>query len=303
MREAERRLADVARRQHGLVTRQQARAAGLSSSAWGRRLERGPYVAVYPGVARHVSVRVTDEQHILAFVLAVGGGAAASHTAGARVWGALLEPWGPEVTVVGRDRSSRLRGGTVHRVTTGEDLTPVWRRRIPTTRPVRVLFDLASIGQEGAVEEALDVFVVRRLVDLAALHRSLDEGEGRGRRGVAALRQVVARWSLPGAFADSRLEVVMAELCAAHGLPTPSFHHRVGPYELDVAFPEQRVAVELDSWRFHGGREAFEADRARDLALQARGWVVSRLTWLAVTTRPGRVAGQLRQVLEGRSAA
>jgi hypothetical protein len=303
MREAERRILDLMRRQHGLVTRAQALDAGLSVGAWGRRLATGEFVALHRGIARHPSQPTTDDQRILAAVLAVGPPAQASHTSAARVWGAGVDPWEPEVLLTGPSRSSRLPGVVVHRATSGPAVRSVLRRRIPVTDPLRTLSDLASLGRRATVEEALSEFVRAQLVTPAAVHRLVEGGGGKGRRGIALLREVVERWSLPGAFGDSTLEVVMAELCAAHGLPTPSFHHRVGPYELDVAFPEQRVAVELDSWRFHGGREAFEADRARDLALQARGWVVSRVTWLAVTTRPSRVAAQLLQVLDGRSAA
>jgi very-short-patch-repair endonuclease len=102
----------------------------------------------------------------------------------------------------------------------------------------------------------------------------------------------------------------VTELLEEHALPRASFHHVIGPYEhvigpyeVDFAFPEARVAVEVDGWGSHGDRAAFESDRARDLALASRGWLVVRLTWWAVTRQPARVFAQLRQVLDRRAAA
>lgn len=237
-------------------------ALGVSPAAWGRRLASGDLVAVHPGVARLAAARVTVPQQALALVLATGHGAMASHTACARRWGAPLEPWRPEVTIPGRAYTSRLRGVIVHR-STGADLRPLVRLGVPVTSPLRALVDLADVA---LVEEALDHFVLAGLVTPAAVAMTVERH--RHRPGVAALRQVVERWSLPGADADSRLEVLMSELCAAHRLPTPVFHYRVGPYELDVAFPHER-----------------------------------RLTGRAVARRPAMVAAQVDQLLVRRRSA
>ncbi|MGI8458856.1 MAG: hypothetical protein ACR2LI_12190 [Propionibacteriaceae bacterium] len=54
----------------------------------------------------------------------------------------------------------------------------------------------------------------------------------------------------------------------------------VGPriYYLDVAFPRQRVAIEIDGRIAHIGATAFAADRLRQNDLMLAGWVVLRLT-------------------------
>jgi very-short-patch-repair endonuclease len=66
---------------------------------------------------------------------------------------------------------------------------------------------------------------------------------------------------------------------------------------VDVLFPAQRVVVELDGERFHRTRRDFHADRERDAALAALGYVVVRLTWRRVTGDAGGVAAQLRRTL------
>ena len=85
------------------------------------------------------------------------------------------------------------------------------------------------------------------------------------------------------------------------GLPRPLVNHVIAPYTADFAWPEQRVVVETDGWRFHGHRLAFEDDRARDADLAARGWIVVRITWRQLQGSPTLVLVQLAQTLARRS--
>ncbi len=75
---------------------------------------------------------------------------------------------------------------------------------------------------------------------------------------------------------------------------------RVGPFIADVLWPEQRLIVELDGYRAHAGRTAFEADRARDVELKALGYDVLRFTWQQVTLRSAEVARTVRRLLRSR---
>ena len=79
-------------------------------------------------------------------------------------------------------------------------------------------------------------------------------------------------------------------------------NHTVGPYEIDFAWPAQHVLVEVDGWRSHGHRLAFERDRARDAELVALGYVVLRFTWRQLRERPLLVAAQIAQALAHRTA-
>jgi very-short-patch-repair endonuclease len=263
----------------------------------------GQLVVVHPGVARFAAVPPGDDQQVLAAVLAVGRGAMASHTAAARVWGVPLDVWRPEVTVRDRARSPRAPGIVVHRPVVLLDLEPTRRRGIPVTTPLRLLVDLGRPGRTDDLELALDAFHTNRLVPLASARAVLERHTRRGGAGARALRNVLDRWALGSDIADSEFELVVRTRLARHGLPEPTFHHRIGRYEVDVAFPDALVAVEVDGWATHGRRDAFEHDRARDLELAARGWLVVRLTWWAVTQRPDLPFRRLRQVLERRCAA
>jgi very-short-patch-repair endonuclease len=61
-----------------------------------------------------------------------------------------------------------------------------------------------------------------------------------------------------------------------------------------------RVIVETDGYAIHGHRAAFEADRARDAALQAAGYVVLRFTHRQITRRPMVAIAPLPAVLLSR---
>ena len=55
--------------------------------------------------------------------------------------------------------------------------------------------------------------------------------------------------------------------------------------------------METDGYRYHGGRQAFEADRDRDLRLKAMGYEVIRLSYRQVVAEAETVAGTLRRLL------
>ena len=75
---------------------------------------------------------------------------------------------------------------------------------------------------------------------------------------------------------------------------------RIGRHTVDFLWPEHRLIVEVDGYRAHGTRSAFESDRARDLELRLLGYEVVRFIWRQVTDRPRGVADALRRLIHGR---
>jgi very-short-patch-repair endonuclease len=92
----------------------------------------------------------------------------------------------------------------------------------------------------------------------------------------------------------SDLERDFSRLCRRHGLPAPEVNVRVGQFLVDFLWREQMLVVETDGYRYHGGRAAFEDDRARDLGLRALGYEVIRLVGRQLEEEPQRIAGVLR---------
>jgi hypothetical protein len=71
---------------------------------------------------------------------------------------------------------------------------------------------------------------------------------------------------------------------------------------LDAAYPEARVAVELDGAAFHGSREARERDLRRDTALAALGWVVLRFSYARLMANPEGCRREIEAVVRARTA-
>lgn len=57
---------------------------------------------------------------------------------------------------------------------------------------------------------------------------------------------------------------------------------------VDLVYPDRRLILEVDSFRFHGGRMSFEHDRNRVNALGSMGWVVLHVTHLMISEDPER---------------
>jgi len=181
----------AAGRGHGLVTLDQVRAAGHSRSSWHRAHRAGLLVPVHPGVSRVAAAPRSTAQAVLAAVLVTGG--AASHLSAAWLWGAAVPGVDPvDVTVTDRHRSARLAGVRVHRPTDVADLGPVERYGIPTTTPLRTALDVGAVAPLDAVAAVVEHVLAQRYVTPAALLAALDRHSRQGRRGLGALRRVMA---------------------------------------------------------------------------------------------------------------
>jgi very-short-patch-repair endonuclease len=282
-----------ARTQYGLITREQLGRSEDVIDRWvaGGRLER-----LHASVYRMAGAPASWEQEAMAAVLASGG--VASHRTAARLWG-MYDTDVVEVTVPRRRRCEQV---LTHRST---DLVPrhVTRRRgIPVTTPMRTLVDLGAVDR-WAVGDALERAVIARVCSVVAVERTLDEVARRGRRGAGVLRRVLDDRALGQARPDGLLEARFARVVREHGLPEPQFQHRIGRYRADFAYPDLRIAVEVDGFEVHGTPAALRADLERQNHLVALGWTVLRFTWRDVVRRPAWVAAQVGALLRQRVAA
>ena len=65
------------------------------------------------------------------------------------------------------------------------------------------------------------------------------------------------------------------------------------PYRVDRAGGRLRIAVECDSFEWHGKRSALERDARRYNAMVLEGWIVLRLCYHDVMHEPGVVHATL----------
>ena len=69
----------------------------------------------------------------------------------------------------------------------------------------------------------------------------------------------------------------LARLRAA-GLPLPLTNRVAGGRRVDCRWPDHRLTVEVDGYRFHRSRHAWEQDRRREREARARGDEFRRYT-------------------------
>lgn len=231
---------------------------------------------------------------MLAACLAAEG--IASHRAAARLWGmTAVAALKIEITVP-LGRQVRLPGVRAHRSNRLDDHFVTTVDGVPVTTPARTLVDLSAVCGPVTVEQALDDALRRGTVTLDAVERSFEDLAGRGRRRVAHLRPILQARSAVGEPADSALEDRILGWIVAAGLPEPSRQHRIPlvgrAAVVDFAYPEAKLAVEVDGWSVHQGRSAFDDDRARANEVELAGWRLLRFT--SRSARPEVVAAVAR---------
>jgi len=261
----------MAGRQHGVVTFEQLREAGVSETSVRRAVEAGRLFRLHRGVYAVGHRSLSWRGRWLAAVLAVGDGAALSHVSAVALWEFLRPVQGPvHVTVDAARRPKSRVGIVVHRsrTLTPRDLTR--RHGIAVTTAARTISDV-----RGTVEPYL-------------FRRALRQAELAGNR--------VPHLSLVKR-SRSDLELLFLGFCERHGFPPPLVNHRVHGYRVDFFFSERRVAVETDYWDYHRGSVAFEDDHARDLALRAHRITTRRYTGDQLEAASDAVAADLREAL------
>jgi very-short-patch-repair endonuclease len=276
--------------QHGVITRAQLIALGVSAAAVDGRVTRGALRSLHAGVYAVAHVAVRDEGRWLAAALACGEGAVLSHVSAARLWGMRSLPVTDRVDVTVPAGRRRRPGVAVHRSRlSGADVTH--HRAIPVTTPARTLVDLADVVPYETLRAIADRGV---RLDAAAVRRA--QARTPGRRGRAALAQLLGD---DGAELRTRsaLERRVRRLAKEAGLPAPRVNHRLAGRERDFAWPEQRLVVEVDGHAFHAARGAREDDHERDAELVLAGWRVLRFTSSQVAGAPHAVAARLAQAV------
>lgn len=292
-------MSELAGSQHALVTWTQALDVGFSSQAVRRRVETGRWVRVHDGVYRIAGARITNAQSVLAACMGIGPEAAASHRAAAVLHG-LLTYRDPVVEVsTTRIRSPELPGVVVHRLA---DLAPRWVSvvdAVPCTTVARTLVDLGAVCHPRTVEAALDKAVGRRLTTLREIRHAMLAVARQGRRGVGTIRQLLAARSdadRPSSVLEARM---VSLLVTSEVLPRPTAEHVVRDEHggfiaiVDFAYPECRLAIEVDGYEPHMGLAAFKHDRARDRLLAGIAWLALHYTWGEIDSQAPHVLAEI----------
>jgi very-short-patch-repair endonuclease len=287
-------IAALATRQHGVVARWQLLELGLGSGAIEYRISVGRLHIIHRGVYAVGRRDLSARGRWMAALLACGKFAVLSHRSAGALWGFLRAGSSPiDVTVPGRGGAipNRIKRHRVRHLSP-EDTSEV--DAIPVTTVARTLFDLAEILDLGRLERAFEAAERDELLDMRAV--ALTAERNPGRRAHRQLRALLPSLTAPEPT-RSELERLFNRVCRLAGLPLPHVNVLVEGLEVDALWPDQRLIVEVDSWRFHKTRAAFERDRVRDAAVLVAGYRVVRVTYRRLRDKPEAVADTIRRLL------
>jgi very-short-patch-repair endonuclease len=288
----EEELARMATRAHGIVDWWELLAAGVSATEVRGRVRKGVLIREFPGVYRVGHRAPSVESSYLAAVRACGKGAVLSGRAAAYLWGLIRGAVpGPEVTT----RTERRIEGIETRRTRGDVEATLWRG-IPVTTVARTLVDLAASLPLGDLARACHEAGVRYGTTPRDAEAILAKRPNT--KGAQKLREVLrgeVRVTL------SKLERRFLQRLEDAGLPLPQTNRPAGGRRVDCRWPEHRLTVELDGYRYHSSRHAWEMDRRREREARARGDEFRRYTFGDVEEWPAWMRRELRTLLSGPS--
>jgi very-short-patch-repair endonuclease len=114
-----------------------------------------------------------------------------------------------------------------------------------------------------------------------------------GARGARQLSEVLRRSTcLAQSPMESRIRIAIEDA----GLPMPVLQYRVGPYFLDLAYPERKIALEYDG-RTHLTPERARRDLNRQAYVTRDGWTVIRFPASVVLYETWKIPRDLRRLL------
>ncbi|WP_310962221.1 type IV toxin-antitoxin system AbiEi family antitoxin domain-containing protein [Nocardioides terrisoli] len=279
--------------QSGVISRAQARAAGLAAHDIRRLLRRREWVRVHRGVYVEHTGPLTWLQ---------------------RAWAAVLWAWPAALCGVSAihfgDDTERVIHVGVDRHRTGlvappgvrvHHLTDLATKAHWHTSPPRVRYEEAVLDEAAGAGSDLDAVAIlagavqTRRTSAARLLAALEDRRRLPRRAwIAAVLADIA-----GGACSALEHSYLTGVERPHGLPCGRRQRpdrgRLGVIYRDVEY--HRVIVELDGRFFHDSATARDRDFDRDLDGAADGRVTIRLTWGQVFGRPCRTAARLVAVM------
>jgi hypothetical protein len=293
------RVAERSRKQEGVITTAQARAAGLSQRQVDLMAERGEWRRPYRGVLIDNSAPITPMQAVVAASFAAGG--LASHRLCLWLWD-LRPPAAPEAVEfsVAYGRSVRLPGVKIYRV---KKMPPAYRKGVvASTSPMRGLLDTAAVAPDIVSDAMIRAFSLK-LFTPRALESELRRAAVNGKPGVSVLRAALKDMGV-GRYTPSELERRARQLFKACGLPAPQVEvvfGKHGEYRLDFFWPEADLVVEVDGWSIHATPTARRRDfRKQNRIVICNHWIL-RYDWVDVVEDAERTAAEILEAYRART--
>ncbi len=289
-----------AERHHGVISRSEAMALGISRSRFDNAIRSGRLQSVAPRV--FAVAGSPNSWHKEARIAALRVDGLISHRAAAFLHGIDGFGAGDVEVVVAKYRRPRVDGFTLHRSTRIHFADEVEIDSLPVTGLARTVLDVGAVVSPRRLEWVIDAVLRQELCSLAELHSVLQVHSIQGRNGCGPLREILEHRIATDPIPDSAWNRMVGQLLRSWGLPEPLYEYVVRSgsdflARVDLAYPDQRIAIELDSVRWHLNRESFEKDPRRKNRLINQGWTVLTFTWADYRDRPGDLVGTVATAL------
>ncbi len=226
----------------------------------------------------------------MAAVLACGPGAVLAGRAAAYLHKLIRGTAPPPEVLTPTER--RIKGVRTRRTRALDPADKTLSNCIPATSVPRTLVDLAGVLPAADLARACHEAGVHHHTTPAQVKAVL--GRRPNAPGAQELRSVLdgdVRVTL------SKLEKRFLDRLKAAVLPLPITNRPAGTKRVDCRWPKHCLTVELDSYRYHSSRHAWEQDRRREREAHARGDDFRRYTWGDVFESPEQMLRELRGLL------
>lgn len=287
-------LRDYAGTDHGVISRAEMFAAGVSRAEIDWACRRGSLVRDQRGLYAVTGVSATELRRARAAVQSVGlaAQAVASHDTAAHLLGidTVRTQAFAHVTVPRDARRPQRTSLWLHaHDLSADDVTLV--DGIPTTTVARTLLDLLLRTDRLTAIWACESALRAGLLSPNELGLILERGSRR--RGIKRARR---RYQLIDACSESPLETGVRLVFEDFQLPAPRLQIPIlrpdGSviYRIDLGYEQHKVGVECDGRAVHEQPAALFADRERQNMVLTAGWRLLRFTWSDYRNRPRYIA-------------
>jgi hypothetical protein len=290
------RVAQLAARQFGRVTRAQLRQLGVRDTTIHDWTAAGHLFPRLPGVHAVGHAGRTVASDLFEAVLYAGPGAMLSHRTAAWWWGLLHHP-SPLIHVSTPRRRRAPRGVVIHNQ---RALIRAEHHGMPVTTREQTVFDLAAscVDEPVLTRVALATLDFRGCYDPGALLALCRPG----RPGSAALRLAIVHFDPRFAHTRSDFERDWIVYCERTGTPKPDdMNIEIHGIPCDNVYFGARLIVELDGVDNHHSPAQIRRDRRNDRILRSFGWLVLRYAWPDVEADPLGVHADVVATLTART--
>src|SRR3954453_18679942 len=269
----------IAAGQHGCVTTGQLLDAGFSRAGVVRLAAKRLLHREFQGVWRLGHAAPSIQVRYMAAVLACGPGAALSGLAAAFHLGLIRRP--PPLIEVSHPKERDIPGIPSRR----RQVPSRERHGIPASTLQQVIRDLAG---------HLSLDDLAQLCHQAEVIYGVTRVPTNNVKGAAKLRAI---YDGDHALLLSEMERAFKRLLEAAGLPLPHFNRKKAAAYIDARYEDPPITIELQSYRHHSSRAAWENDFERQRAARRRGDAFLPLTWRDVVETPAETVAELRRLL------